>query len=102
VNLARAAWGSSIPILATLPLHRYACWTADLDPDAAWTGSAPRSAVRGCTCQTFHQRDVTKALKGAFASRAQSVRIEISPDGKITVLADKSQSIKDASHGTNE
>jgi hypothetical protein len=52
--------------------------------------------------QTFKQRDITKALKGAFASGAQSVRIEISPDGKLTVLADREQSIQGAAHSVNE
>jgi hypothetical protein len=33
-----AAWGSSIPHLAPLPLDRDAGGIADLDPDAAWAG----------------------------------------------------------------
>jgi hypothetical protein len=36
---ARAAWGSSIPNLASLPLHGDAGGIADLDPDAARAGS---------------------------------------------------------------
>jgi hypothetical protein len=52
--------------------------------------------------QTFRQRDVTKALKGAVASGLDISGVEIDTDGKIRVLVGKPQSIKDAAHSTNE
>ncbi len=38
---------------------------------------------------TFKQSDITRAVKGAFAAGAQSVRIELDRDGKIVVIAGK-------------
>jgi len=52
--------------------------------------------------QTFRQRDITKALKGAVASGLDVAGVEIDTDGKIKILVGKSQSIKDAAHSTNE
>jgi hypothetical protein len=39
---------------------------------------------------TFKQSDVTRAVKGAFAAGAQSVRVEVDKDGRIVVVAGKS------------
>jgi hypothetical protein len=36
----------------------------------------------------FTQGDVTRAVKGAFAAGARSVRIEVDTAGKIIVVAD--------------
>jgi hypothetical protein len=52
--------------------------------------------------QTFRQRDITKALKGAFASGATNVRVEVDRDGRIVILADKAQAIQGAAHSENE
>jgi hypothetical protein len=40
--------------------------------------------------RTFKQGDITRAVKGAFAAGAQSVRVEVGPDGRIIVIAGKS------------
>jgi hypothetical protein len=37
----------------------------------------------------FRQGDVTRAVKGAFAAGAQSVRVEVDKEGKIAVVASK-------------
>lgn len=39
---------------------------------------------------TFRQGDVTKALKGAVAAGLAVERVEIDRDGKIVVVADRS------------
>jgi hypothetical protein len=39
---------------------------------------------------TFKQADITRAVKGAFAAGAQSVRVEVGADGQIIVIAGKS------------
>jgi hypothetical protein len=38
---------------------------------------------------TFKQGDVTRAVRGAFAAGAQSVRVEVDKDGRIVVIASK-------------
>jgi hypothetical protein len=38
---------------------------------------------------TFKQGDVTRALRAAFAAGAQSVRVEVDKDGRIVVIASK-------------
>jgi len=38
---------------------------------------------------TFKQGDVTRAVKGAFAAGAQSVRVEVDREGRIIVIASK-------------
>jgi hypothetical protein len=42
---------------------------------------------------TFKQGDITRAVKGAFAAGAQSVRVEVGVDGQIIVIADKSGTV---------
>jgi|HubBroStandDraft_6_1064221.scaffolds.fasta_scaffold4253676_2 hypothetical protein len=39
---------------------------------------------------TFKQGDVTRAVRGAFAAGARSVRVEVDKDGRIVVIASKS------------
>lgn len=43
--------------------------------------------------QVFKQGDITRAMKGAFAAGAQSVRVEVGADGQIVVIAGKSATI---------
>jgi hypothetical protein len=38
---------------------------------------------------TFKQGDITRAVKGAFAAGAQSVRVEVGVNGQIIVIAGK-------------
>ncbi len=38
---------------------------------------------------TFKQGDITRAVKGAFAAGAQSVRVEVDNEGRIIVIAGK-------------
>jgi hypothetical protein len=45
----------------------------------------------------FTQGDVTRAVKGAFAAGARSVRIEVDNAGKIVVVADSELMISGAS-----
>jgi hypothetical protein len=42
---------------------------------------------------TFKQGDITRAVKGAFAAGAQSVRVEVGADGQIIVIAGKSATV---------
>jgi hypothetical protein len=42
---------------------------------------------------TFRQGDITRAVKGAFAAGAQSVRVEVGADGQIIVIAGKSGTV---------
>jgi hypothetical protein len=37
----------------------------------------------------FRQGDITRAVKGAFAGGAASVRVEVDKNGKIAVVASK-------------
>ena len=43
--------------------------------------------------RTFTQGDITRAVKGAFAAGAQSVRIEVRAEGQIIVIAGKSGTV---------
>jgi hypothetical protein len=40
----------------------------------------------------FTQSDITRAVKGAFAAGAQSVRVDVDKEGKIAVIASKAGS----------
>jgi hypothetical protein len=42
---------------------------------------------------TFKQGDITRAVKGAFAAGAQSVRVEVGANGQIIVIAGKSATV---------
>jgi hypothetical protein len=42
---------------------------------------------------TFRQGDITRAVKGAFAAGALSVRVEVGADGQIIVIAGKSGTV---------
>jgi hypothetical protein len=43
--------------------------------------------------RTFTQGDITRAVKGAFAAGAQSVRVEVGAEGQIIVIAGKSGTV---------
>jgi hypothetical protein len=54
------------------------------------------------TPSKFRQGDVTRAMKGAFAAGARSVRIEVDGNGKIIVIADAGLMISGATSETAE
>jgi len=51
--------------------------------------------------QTFKQRDVTRALKGAAAAGIDVRRVEIDREGKIVVIASAPASAPDTDHETS-
>jgi hypothetical protein len=52
--------------------------------------------------QRFRQSDLVKAIKAAVAAGLSVARVEVSPEGRIIVIAGKPGQGQDVDHSTNE
>jgi hypothetical protein len=52
--------------------------------------------------QTFRQRDLTAAVKGAIAAGCAVARVEVDKDGRIVVIVIGKEQLPEKSAGANE